>query len=135
MSRQLASALTSPCCYVCKIHIASHCPAVPAEHQRNSFQKLGAATLVNAAGVHPEVLQAIVRSLLITKAQLLVFHFRQPQALSQVCKAHFFVIFTPGIREDRVQVGQELVVAKILSQAEAAIPIKLQEPHRAIQAL
>jgi hypothetical protein len=52
------------------VYVAPHCLVIPAKHGVDRFQKLCAARLVDAAGVDPEVMEAILCSLLPAEGKL-----------------------------------------------------------------
>lgn len=101
------------------------------KHRSDGFGKLGIVSLVDAAGIHPEVLQAIACSLLRTEAKLSVPSLRPPQFFSQVCEADLFIILSPRMRKDSIR-GE--VIDQIIRQAEIAVLVNLQKTHCSAQA-
>lgn len=60
-------------------------------------------SLYTVACVHPEVLQAMARSLLPTEADLVISSFGASDALQDVLEGHFCTIMSPSMREDSVR--------------------------------
>jgi hypothetical protein len=62
----------SRCRDIRQIHVARFCISIPAKHRIDGLTELGAARLVDAAGVHPAVFETIAQSLLVAELDLSV---------------------------------------------------------------
>ena len=100
---------------------------VPAKHRVNCFRNLCATVLVDAARVDPDVLKAVLRSLLRAEGKLVTTTFLFACARKHVLVDNFLIIWTSGMRENGI--GRNIVALK-LDKAEATATLELQKTHR-----
>jgi hypothetical protein len=100
---------------------------IPAKHGVDRFGKLCTTVFVDASRVYPEVIEAILCSLLPTEGKLAVTFFSFACITKQILVRDFLAVRAPGMRENRI--GRN-VVALELNKAEATSTLELQKTHR-----
>jgi hypothetical protein len=113
---------------VVEIYVASGGSAIPTEHRVDGFVFLGLVLFVDTTSVDPKVAQAIVSRLISAEEELLVARGVLLGTIHKVSKADLFGLGSPSMRKDSI--GATVVaVWRVISEAEVAIVIVLQESH------
>jgi hypothetical protein len=119
---------TIMCRDIGKIDITPNSLPIPTEHGVDSFRQLYAIPLINTAGVYPEVVKTISRSLVRAELYLLPPSLALPGARLYILKADLFlVIYQPGMGEDCI--GWDVFVGGFVKD-EVAVGFALQDAHR-----
>lgn len=91
--------------------------AILAKHGGDSLGKFSVVCLVDATGVHPEVLEAILSGLLSVEKNLFVARLVLASAVCRVFEGRLLDTCQSCVRKDRI--GRVCVVAnQVLSEAE-----------------
>ena len=75
---------------------------IPSKHGVDGLRQLRRARLVDAAGVHPEVVQSVALRLLSAEQDLLVAWLTMAPLLRHILESHLLAIGPPGMRQYRV---------------------------------
>jgi hypothetical protein len=92
-----------------EIHIAFSCTPVPAEHAIKSCAELVIVPLIDAAGVHPEVIQTVLCSSFSAETEFGVASLVLTHASKQLIVRDFFA-FRPCVGQYRI--GRNVVVVE-----------------------
>jgi hypothetical protein len=85
------------------------------------------ARLVNAASIHPKVLQVITPGMLRAESKLIVATLALAGAIREVLEGHFLAL-DPSVREYCVR-RNRVISDKVLGEAEGACVASLQQTH------
>ena len=112
---QLRVWIASGCRDVRQVCIAFGCSLVPPKHRINSLSELRGAPVVNATGIHPEELEAILSSSFPTEADFGIPSLALPSVRQKLVICDFFTL-GPSVREYSVR---RKVIGVICDQLEA----------------
>jgi hypothetical protein len=122
-------------CNIRQVCVTSSSVTVPGKHGGYCLLDLGAAHFIDAAGIHPELFQAMFGGLFATESDLgIAGGLGLRISLRHVFETDLlFVIKQPSMRQ--YSIPGELFSRQIPGEFKCAIPFALKEPHLGPKAL